>query len=538
MLHAINDDNSFLTKFPYEIINHIIAQLSLHNRLQCTQVCKTWRSLLLSSSSMWADISSCSNIARNLAQYEINGKDIQKVKLLEDNPNDAEFLLQKQASSIRSLIIAYRESTQNALLSMTGHALTDLEIMMIAQLTTEACYSMIFNFCPNLTRLEIHYFTTNAQLVDYSNPSQVPSNKTIKMDNEATEAMKRLKILYISQPLPMKQTLFKELVSYFTGLKHLYIEGIYSDGSNDHYQGILDWVDDTFPLLQTVWFMRPPRRAHIDSSMIHRVNFRTGVIYGKHGRKSFAYNCGTIHPNSVDRFLKKHASIIDVFQTTVDYSSKTTFSAMQRFINQDLVTAAYHLRSLIIENFAGRILVPGMNLAFPKFDLDPVLSHFPSLEQLTLLRINLKDTTTTTSSSKENIESKGRNYYRSLKAVEFDYCKGLSRNTLMTCINRFQQKMDYVRFKGLDDLLDDALDAMAENVQSLGQLEFGQKELDCNTVFRTTDAWLNKSLSSLRLYLYPFEIESHDDDILYAEQNLKNTVVDHPPLIVYDREYW
>ena len=73
-------------KLPFDIWNDIIIYLSLRERLRCTQVCKTWHSYFFSLSNMWAefslkDVKHCTNLAHDLAPYEINGKHIRKVEM-------------------------------------------------------------------------------------------------------------------------------------------------------------------------------------------------------------------------------------------------------------------------------------------------------------------------------------------------------------------------------------------------------------------------------------------------------------------------
>ncbi|KAI9268857.1 hypothetical protein BDA99DRAFT_335716 [Phascolomyces articulosus] len=536
-------DCKLLTTLPYDVINLIINHLSLHERIQCIQVCKTWRSLFLSSSKMWSDISECQNIAHNLSQYDIKGKDIQKVDILKDTPSGAAFLWGLQCTNIRSLTMAYHDPGQKVLFHLTRYSLTNLCIVMMTQTTTEAFFSMLFNSCQNLQCLEINISIVNRQATGFSDWKDAEVANKISKSTQAIEAMKRLQELRISQYKTMRQVVFKRILSYFTGLKHLYLAGGFDDFPlmNDR-PGFLDWVDDTFPSLQTIWPVRSSRTIFIRDK-ISIPHLKNEIIYGKQGRKSLTYDGARINPKSVDRFLKKHAPILDAFHTTVDYSSEPSFNAMQRFINRDLVAAAYHLQSLIIENYASGVYVDGVPIAFPKFDLEPALSHFPSLEQLKVIGINLKDTTTATERDKETKNDEREKHYRSLRGVEFSYCKGFDKSMLSTCINnRFQQKMDYVRFMGLDDLLDDALDAVAKNVQSLGQLGFGQEELDNNTIRRIADVWSSKQLRSLRLYLNTFkeneEIESQQDAIAYAQQKLKYTTVNDAILLAYDRRTW
>ncbi|KAI8150377.1 hypothetical protein BJV82DRAFT_18678 [Fennellomyces sp. T-0311] len=84
---------------PYDIMESIWSQISLIDRLQCTQVCKVWRTQLLDSAVMWGDVSECN--VRDLKPYNINGKDIRQVNL-ERDPEAIEFLLALKCSNIQS----------------------------------------------------------------------------------------------------------------------------------------------------------------------------------------------------------------------------------------------------------------------------------------------------------------------------------------------------------------------------------------------------------------------------------------------------
>ncbi|KAI9268970.1 hypothetical protein BDA99DRAFT_338590 [Phascolomyces articulosus] len=106
MINNKKDANSIFAILPYEILNYIIIHLPLHDRIQCIQVSKAWRSLFLSSSGMWSDISECNNMACNLVRYKLNGKDIHKVNLTTGaNKQDGiDFLLRSGCSNINFCI--------------------------------------------------------------------------------------------------------------------------------------------------------------------------------------------------------------------------------------------------------------------------------------------------------------------------------------------------------------------------------------------------------------------------------------------------
>ncbi|KAI8150374.1 hypothetical protein BJV82DRAFT_662454 [Fennellomyces sp. T-0311] len=115
---------------PYDILEIIWSPLTLSERLQCIQVCKTWRSQLLGSPFMWSELRGDFN--RGLIGYNISGKDVRRVNL-KHGPDGIDFLLHLQCSKIESITHAYIPNSSvlmkfDELLRSAGPALKSLHI--------------------------------------------------------------------------------------------------------------------------------------------------------------------------------------------------------------------------------------------------------------------------------------------------------------------------------------------------------------------------------------------------------------------------
>ena len=101
-----NENHPFLTKrLPYDVAVTILSELTLQDRVRCTQVCQTWHPFFRSSLIMWRDVSGCcKHIQFDLERYQINRKDVHHVDLKHQPPYSVSFLLRLGCSNIRSSI--------------------------------------------------------------------------------------------------------------------------------------------------------------------------------------------------------------------------------------------------------------------------------------------------------------------------------------------------------------------------------------------------------------------------------------------------
>ncbi|KAI9496296.1 hypothetical protein BDB00DRAFT_141701 [Zychaea mexicana] len=478
----------FLDELPYDVSLIILSHLSLRERVRCTQVSKAWRSLVLYSPPMWHEIFGC-NISRDLAPYKIDGRDIHKIDL--QDQDDVTLLINLGCSTIQTITNACYNPNLQDLLNMCGPTLTDLDVFTIDWNIDDFLHT-IFTACPNLTRLRCvcrrmsppSPSSDNLQ-PNIKNRSIVTSTGKRSLFDAYTsihEAMQRVTDLELSVPYIDTDTL-KRILALFGNLRHLYLREPYQKGD------FLMWLNSMFPSLQTIRFGKnfyecsPSRFSKLPP-----------------GYKALAYNDMAIGQEGVGTMLETHGRDMGALHMRADLGWSMAFSMVQRFVYY----GAPHLQSLAIQS---------RQICGPLVDLDHLLRQFPCLEQLVLENISFiqtpsNDTATATAGHKRPLSSyliqdtvSTPQPYLTLKTAKFVNCKGLEPAKLMSTICRFDSYMDSVSLVESGDLPKYVLDALSIRVESLEQLVLGSRNLSDRNVQRLIDNWSvgKKKLKSLQI---------------------------------------
>ena len=440
--------------------------------------------------------------------------------------------------------VHYNQSLEHLLL-LTGTTLTSLDIITNHLDKVQDVLYAIFSKCPNLKRLR-YYINTKA--FSSFNPCNRTEDITIltEADNAIKKAMQQVE--YLELPFHLTRTApetLNQCISLFTGLKHLYL----TCPLRVYNRSILDWIDNTFPSLQTIWINKSPYKINGNNSN----TYLSTNNFGRPGYKYLSYNDMFIDGKSVERFLAKYkATNFSAFHYTVNLvGSGTTTEFMNHFIMKDLVPMAQYLRSLALQDYRNIILDDdddedeGHGVKKLVIDIDNIMYYFPCLEQLVLegVTINAKEITSSAAASStmetsiptatsifkndNNDSSNSKCIQRSLKSFSIKHCQGVTVYMLITLINaRFQRHMDCIYIAGLDnnDVLDQVLDAISKNVQVLDRLGLCNNNLNNTIARRIIDSWDGKRLNSLEIN-GPNQVISPRGVISYARQKLKYTIV-------------
>ncbi|KAI8138469.1 hypothetical protein BJV82DRAFT_630941 [Fennellomyces sp. T-0311] len=269
----INDEDAIrytdrIMTLPYHIITDILGYLTLKERIQLTEICKTWRHVILNAATTWQhliDDNHDFNILQDLIPYTQYIKNTYvksftgtrslyryKHRIVEV----LQFLQTLDCRYLETFCInwQYMQGSLSLikLITVSGPYLKDIRIHNFRARFGNEVLFCILNNCPNLLKLDFRYSRRDI-LEDWTLP-YITHNQ-----------LQYLKILHYDQ----ESISIHDLLPMFPNLQVLMYESHYFYGKD-----ILDTIRDNCPYIKTISFENSLPSENIPTSLLQTTGLR------------------------------------------------------------------------------------------------------------------------------------------------------------------------------------------------------------------------------------------------------------------------